>query len=84
MNYKEKESLKTGIHTRINDTVRISSAWRTYGNENFETQAWETFLWDGEKIIGEYETFKNADTVINLHQDIINEYYKKENEYARE
>jgi hypothetical protein len=78
MEYKSQESLRTGIHTRISDTVRISSGWRNYSNENFSTNAWETFLWDGDKIIGEYDTLKNADAVIDLHQEILKTYEEGE------
>lgn len=78
MEYKSQKSLPTGIHTRINDTVRISSGWRNYSNEHFSSNAWETFLWDGEKIIGDYDTLKNADDVIDLHQEILKTYKKEE------
>ena len=77
--YKQSETrTPTGIHTKINDTMRISSAWRKYGNENFTTRAWETFLWDGDKIIGEYDTLKNADDVVQLHFEILSERSKSQ------
>jgi hypothetical protein len=68
--YQSKESIPTGIHTRIDDKVRISSAWRTFSNSNFNTQAWETFLWDGDRIIKEYSTSKDANDVVDLHIQI--------------
>lgn len=71
MEHRTLNSITTGIHTRINDKIRISSAWRTYGNEYFSSQAWETFLWDGDRIIGEYNTLRDANDVINLHLEIV-------------
>lgn len=75
MRYKETE-IPTGIHTRIDDRARISSAWRTYGNENFTSRAWETFLWVDEKIAEQYDTLRNAENVVDLHLEIMNEYRK--------
>lgn len=71
MSYKEQRQISTGIHTRINDEWRISSAWRTFESDRFSTQAWETFLWNGEKIAEQFDTLKNADAVVNLHQEIV-------------
>lgn len=73
MQYKERD-IPTGIHTRINDRVRISSAWRTFGNENFTTRAWETLLWVDEHIAEQYDTLRNAENVIDLHLEITNDY----------
>lgn len=73
MDYKSQSSLPTSIHTRINDKLRISSIWRTFANENFESQSWETFLWDGDNIKETYNTLKNADNVVDLHFAILNE-----------
>jgi hypothetical protein len=73
MSYKDSDS-PTDIHTRINDTLRISSAWRTYGNENFTSMAWETFLWEGERIIKEFDTLQNAENVVELHFEILSRY----------
>lgn len=73
MSYK-KSDIQTGIHTRIDDRARISSAWRAYGNENFSTKAWETFLWVDDKIAGEYDTLRNADYVVDLHLEIKTDY----------
>lgn len=70
MNYKSSETT-TGIHTRISDTLRISSSWRKYGNENFSCMAWETFLWEGDQIIEEYDILRDADSVVNLHLEIL-------------
>jgi hypothetical protein len=74
MKYKEQDSLPTGIHTRIDDRTRISSAWRTFANINFESRAWETFLWVDDKIAEQYDTLRNADMVVDLHLDIMNDY----------
>lgn len=71
--YKES-NIPTSIHTRISDTVRISSMWREYGNENFQSRAWETFLWEGDRIKEEFDTLRNADKVVNLHLEILNRY----------
>lgn len=68
----------TGIHTRINETTRISSAWREYGNEHFTQRAWETFLWENERIIEEFDTLRNADNVVDLHLEILNRYKSRE------
>jgi hypothetical protein len=76
MNYRNESSLSTGINTRINETVRISSIWRTYSNDNFSSQAWETFLWEGDKIAKEYDTLRSADSVVDLHLEILNNYKK--------
>jgi len=81
--YKQQDSVTTGIHTRVSSTMRISSAWRTYENVNFRTQAWETLLWNGDRVIAEYDTLKDADDVIELHQRILSErssYDDEENE----
>lgn len=65
--------LNTGIHTRISNSQRISSIYRRYSNPYFEQWAWETFLWDGDKIVKEYDTFLNVVTVIDLHCQIVEE-----------
>jgi hypothetical protein len=71
--YKQGE-MPTSIHTRVNDTTRISSMWREYGNENFQSRAWETFLWEGDRIKEEFDTLRNADNVVDLHLEILNRY----------
>lgn len=73
MSYKERD-MPTGISTRIDDRARISSAWRTFANSNFETRAWETFLWVDEKIAEQYDTLRNADQVVDLHLEIMTDY----------
>lgn len=83
MTYKEMD-MPTSIHTRINYTMRISSSWRSYGNENFFSRAWETFLWEGEKIIEEFDTLKNADKVVELHREIMKRYEVDEHEPSNE
>lgn len=77
MSYKEKDTISTGIHTRIDDKARVSSAWRKYGNENFESHAWETILWVDEKIAEMYDACRSADAVVEMHIRIINEYRTK-------
>lgn len=73
MKYKETE-IPTGIHTRIDDRARISSAWRTFANANFQMKAWETFLWVDDKIAEQYDTSMNADMVVDLHLNIMTDY----------
>jgi hypothetical protein len=76
--YKFDESIPTGIHTRINDKLRISSAWRTFANEHFHTSAWETFLWDGDRIKDDsFPTLRDADSVVDLHYKIVDKYRSK-------
>jgi hypothetical protein len=69
--------LPTGIHTRINDDLRISSAFRKFSNAYFESWTWETFLWNGEKIEEQYDTLQSADQVIDLHSKIYKENVKR-------
>lgn len=81
MNYKDhaKETelnLPTGIHTRINNNLRIFSCFRRFANPFFESWAWETFLWNGDKIEKEYGTLESADQVVDLHTEILNGYKK--------
>ncbi|MDQ0062358.1 hypothetical protein [Paenibacillus harenae] len=83
MSYKESD-INTGIHTRIDDRARISSAWRTYANADFETKAWETFLWVDEKIAVEYDTLRDAEQVVELHFEIMNKYRNSKREKAAE
>lgn len=63
--------LRTGIHTKISNNLRISSSYRRFANQHFESWAWETFLWEGERIIDEYDTLMSADQVIDLHTEIL-------------
>lgn len=65
------KSRNTSIHTRISDTVRISSIWRRFANENFETDAWETFLWVDNRVTENYDTLTNAERVVELHDEIV-------------
>jgi len=67
---------QTGIHTRISDRVRISSAFRHYGNDYFSSWGWETFVWDGDKIIEEHDVINDADAVVKLHTNILKEHGK--------
>lgn len=76
MSYKyharETESnLPTGIHTRINNDLRISSVYRRFANHHFESWAWETFLWNGDRIEEQYDTLHSADQVVDLHTKIL-------------
>lgn len=84
LDYKEyarvNNHLDTGIHTRINSTKRISSIYRRYSNPHFEQWAWETFLWEGDRIAKEYNTLHDVESVVNLHCEIVNEL--KENTYG--
>lgn len=77
MNYKKYAKsnghMSTGIHTRISGTQRISSIYRVYSNPHFEQWAWETFLWEDDKIIEEYSALIDIEDVINLHCQIVSE-----------
>jgi len=77
LDYKEfaktNGQLSTSIHTRINSTKRISSIFRKYSNPHFEQWAWETFLWDEDKIIKEYDIFMNVAAVVDLHCQIVSD-----------
>jgi hypothetical protein len=79
MDYKDyaietESALSTGIHTRINSELRISSCYRRFANPHFESWAWETFLWNGDRIEKEYDTLNSADQVVDLHSRIVREY----------
>jgi hypothetical protein len=64
----------TNIHTRVNETYRISSIWREYGDFYFNDWAWETFVWKREngeeKIDYQPDTSTNIDCVMRLHKEI--------------
>lgn len=70
----EEWSKKTSIHTRINETIRISSIFREHDNYYFSSRGWETFVWrleDGnEKIIYEADCCDTIDQVMKIHKDI--------------
>jgi hypothetical protein len=70
-------TLPTGIHTRINNDLRISSCFKRFSNPHFESWAWETFLWNGERIEQEYITLNSADQVVDLHTRIIKDIHIK-------
>jgi hypothetical protein len=79
MDYKDyaretETNLPTGIHTRINNDLRISSCFRRFSNPHFESWAWETFLWNGDRIEEEYGTLTRADQVVDLHIKILTDY----------
>jgi hypothetical protein len=79
MNYKEhakenETNLPTGIHTRINNDLRISSIYRRFANPHFESWGWETYLWNGDRIENQYDVLHSADRVVDLHIEILKEY----------
>ncbi|MDD4188454.1 MAG: hypothetical protein PHX04_06875 [Bacilli bacterium] len=88
LDYKEcakaNGHLSTGIHTRISSTQRISSIYRIYSNPHFEQWAWETFLWEEDKIAREYDTLWDVEDVVNLHCEIVSEYNIKGEKYGKE
>jgi hypothetical protein len=59
---KETESnLPTGIHTKINNDLRISSIYRRFANPHFESWGWETFLWNSDRIDEQYDVLNSAE-----------------------
>jgi hypothetical protein len=68
---------KTSIHTQVTDTIRISSVWRRYGNQYFDTWDWETYVWDGDKVIFEADVTKFDQTVILFHGLLFEKYSKE-------
>lgn len=73
-NYQEYakllSGLPTGIHTRISDHYRISSAYRRFANAFFESWGWETLLWVDDKIEYQYKILHSLEDVVNLHTKI--------------
>lgn len=67
----EEKRINTGINTWIDKDRRISSIYRHFGNPHFSIWAWETFLWNGDKIEKEYKTRSDANQVVALHQTIV-------------
>lgn len=74
---KQKGYFATGIHTRITDSYRISSAYRRFSNPHFISLGWETILWIDDKITHQYKVLNNADDVINLHAKIQDHFWNK-------
>jgi hypothetical protein len=68
--------MNTSINTLINKNLRVSSIYRRFGNMYFESWAWETFLWEGERIKEEYRPLDSANEVIVLHARIYEEQNK--------
>lgn len=77
-NFVKEHALPTGIHTWINKDFRISSVYRRFGNEHFESYGWETILWNGEHIDNQYDVIESADLVIDLHAKILKSFLKEE------
>ena len=74
---KQKGSFDTGIHTRISDMYRVSSAYRKFSNPYFETWGWETFIWNGDKIEQQYEVLSSASDVVLLHTKIVKHFWEQ-------
>lgn len=81
VNYKEyakvdsSNVLNTKIFTKINSHLCISSIYRKYSNPNFELWGWETFVWNDDKIIRQYDVLDDAEDVVNLHSEIESTWY---------
>ncbi len=67
-------TLPTGIHTRVNEEIRISSAYRRYANPHFESWGWETIVWKNENVEYVYDPVNSPEQVVNLHIEILNEF----------
>lgn len=63
----------TTIHTRISPTIRISSIYRHWGNENFSSDGWETFVWDGKEIKEQFDS-NDYDECMGLHKTLYEKY----------
>ena len=74
---KEGKQIPAGIHTKIYGKLRISSIFRSWGNPYFHSYGWETFLWDGDKIIEEFGAISDAENVVDLHCRIYEEKMKE-------
>ncbi|MEX0595127.1 MAG: hypothetical protein WD512_01415 [Candidatus Paceibacterota bacterium] len=72
---RELGLLPTGIHTNIDSRLRLSSIYRRYANENFESWAWETLLFNDGVVEEQYDTLQTADQVVNLHAEIRQKLY---------
>lgn len=73
----------TGIHTKISDKYRVTSAYRKFSNSYFESWGWETFLWVGDDIEHQYEVKNSAEDVVNLHTKIAKTFWQ-EGEFYKE
>jgi len=67
---EDLSSLGTGIHTRLNENLRISSIYRAYDIQGMVTHGWETILWNKDKIVKQYDVLNDAETVVSLHLKI--------------
>ena len=67
----------TTIHTRIINKVRISSIRRRYEMLDYSSWAWETFVWDGDKIIDQLDLTDDVAVVIDMHRKYCDEYLRK-------
>ncbi len=72
---KELTHLNTNIITALDKNYRISSIYRRYSNQYFESWGWETFLWCDDKIEKEYPVLDSADDVVTLHTEIMQDFY---------
>ena len=67
----------TSIHTRITSKIRISSIRRRYDTWETSSWAWETFVWDGDKIIDQLDLTDDVAVVIDMHRKYCDEYLRK-------
>jgi hypothetical protein len=75
----KREYEHTSIHTRIDSHRRISSIYRMSSAVEFECWYWETFVWDGDKIIDDL----TDSGIVNCPNDVVEthaRYLKKLNE----
>lgn len=73
----DNKSVPTTIHTRVTSKIRISSIYRKYDNDYFDSCAWETFVWDGEEI-REHIVLDCMDSVLEYHLQQYNKIMDKE------
>lgn len=67
----------TSIHTRITSKVRISSIRRRYETLEGGSWGWETFVWDGDKIIDQLDLPDDVSIVFSAHRVYCDEYLQK-------
>lgn len=67
----------TSIHTHIIGKVRISSIYRLYEILDYRSWAWETLVWDGDKIIDQLESVDDVAVVIDMHRRYCDDYLSK-------
>lgn len=61
--------VNTKIITNFNNGKYLSSIYRNFGNGYFQQEAWETFMWEGSRIVKEYPTFIRVEDVLKLHEN---------------